>query len=339
MPNAEDSLSLYPEDIYYGDGDEELDGNNHYDDEHASPVTSEDYDAELEMLVNAYLRDMNYTTVNQAAFNVAYSTINAGLIALPFVAQEAGIPMFVGVMIIVSIISGYTSSMVIAMANEQKVRTLEDLAECAFGVRGFFVVSIFQILFSFSLICITLDVWADIMSDVFNELSVIHSFWLETHRGQILLGSLLIFPLCLYKTSLSKMKWTSYVTVFAVISALLAVVATYFTDKNISNNIFSQSNANELVSPKTEWWAIVFIAVFCFSCNQKTLIIYGSLRRRSTDRWNIALNRANIVVTILYLLFGITGFISKVRKDLTLDNFNFFLDNSDENKNVYDPAR
>lgn len=77
--------------------------------------------------------------------------------------------------------------MVISMANEQRVRTLEDLAQCAFGPNGFILVCAFQMIFSFSLMCITLDIFAEILTDVFSETSV--SVWILVHRrGQVLLG-------------------------------------------------------------------------------------------------------------------------------------------------------
>jgi amino acid permease len=301
-------------------------------------VSSYEYDEEFELLVKAYMRDMKYTTLNQASLNIVYSLLNAGIVALPFTTQEAGVLLFIGVFIVVAILSAYTSVMVISMANEQRVRTLEDLADCAFGKKGFLAVSVCQIVFSFSLMVITLDCWADIMSDIFRELDF-GGWFLQSRNGQVLFGSLIILPLCLLKKSMSSMKWTSYITVFAAISALLAVVATYVTDNRISDNVFTRSSAKEILEPKYQWWSVIFISVFCYSNNQKVFIIYSSLRRRSADRWKKATQRSTLTITLIYLLFGITGYISKQRKDIHLDNFNFFLDNSDERKEVFDPAR
>jgi hypothetical protein len=47
-------------------------------------TSSYEFDEEFEMLVKAYMRDMNYTSLNQVALNVVYSLMNAGLVALPF---------------------------------------------------------------------------------------------------------------------------------------------------------------------------------------------------------------------------------------------------------------
>lgn len=305
--------------------------------ERESALSSYDYDEEFEMLVKAYMRDINYTTTNQAAMNIVCSMVNAGLIALPFAAQEAGIPLFVCMMLALSIVSGYTSVLVVGMANERRVRTLEDLAECAFGVKGFFFVSFVQLIFSFSLMCITLNVWADIMSDIFQRSSVKVDYFGNRHE-EIYLGAGIILPLCILKKSMSNLRWTSFVTVFAVAGALISVVATYLSDQDMSGD-FSDTTAKELCEPKGYWWAFIFIAVYSFSCNQKVLTIYSSLRRRSADRWQVAMQRALAVIFVLYTVFGVCGYVAKDRRDLRIDTFNFFLSDQSEIRNVFDPAR
>lgn len=308
------------------------------DDGRESAMSSYDYDdEEFEMLVKAFMQDIHYTTVNQAAMNIACSMVNTGLVALPFVAQEAGIPLFVFTMLLLSIISGYTSIMVVSMANEKRVRTLEDLAECAFGIRGFFIVSILQLVFSLSLMIITLNVWADILSDVFRNTTNNNKFLHEKHY-QIYFGAAIILPLCILKKSMSTLRWTSFVTILAIAGAFIAVIATYVSDQEMSGN-YSDTTIQELCRPKGYWWAIVFISVYSFSSNQKVLTIYSSLRRRTADRWQIAMRRALTVIFLLYTLFGICGYIAKDRRDLLVDGFNFFLSDAHETPAVFDPAR
>jgi hypothetical protein len=102
------------------------DDNNNYEEgdegdiRHSSVSTDMDHDEEFEVLVNAFLRDMDYTSTRQAVFNIVYSIINSGLIALPFAAYLAGIPLFCVIVGCVSLVSGYVSIMVISMANEQR---------------------------------------------------------------------------------------------------------------------------------------------------------------------------------------------------------------------------
>lgn len=281
----------YDTDNHYDDGDEEegirMD----------STSTDLEYDEEFEVLVNAFLRDMDYTSTKQAVFNIVYAIINAGLIALPYAAYLAGIPLFIVMVGATSLISGYVSIMVISMANEQRVRTLEDLAQCAFGPNGFIIVCGFQLLFSICLMCITLDIFAEIMQDVFVETSVT-AFMLTHRRGQVVIGALLILPLCILKKSMSSLRWTSYFTVFVVAAALIGVVTTYVTDVDVSD----QSSAQRVITPKIDSaWSAILIVLFCYSYNQKVFMIYSCLRRRTSDRWGVAVRRANVVISILYI--------------------------------------
>lgn len=307
-------------------------------DERESAISSYDYDdEEFEMLVKAFMQDIHYTTVNQAAMNIACSMVNAGLVALPFVAQEAGIPLFFFSMLALSVVCGYTSVIVVSMANERRVRTLEDLAECAYGINGFLAVSIMQLLFSFSLMIITLNVWADIMSDVFRH-SDIHATFLHQRHYQIYFGAAIILPLCVLKKSMSTLRWTSFVTILAMAGAFIAVIATYVSDQQMTGN-YTETTVKELCRPKGYWWAIIFISVYSFSCNQKVLTIYSSLRRRTAARWQVAMQRALTAIFLLYTLFGICGYIAKDRRDIRIDNLDFFLSDLHEQRHVFDPAR
>ena len=210
--------------------DDELDQRN------SDPALSVEYDEEFENLVNTLMHDRDYITVNQAALNITYTIINAGLIAIPFTAYNAGIPLFVAVVTAMSLISSYVAVMVINMANQKRVRTLEDLAEVCGGPRFFLCVCAFQILFSFSMMCVTLNVWADVMSDVFStNSSHMHAAepftrLLAARRGQVLIGAAIVLPLCIFKRSMISLRWTAYLTVCAVGFCLFSVVIAYFSD-------------------------------------------------------------------------------------------------------------
>ena len=95
----------------------------------------------------------------------------------------------------------------------------------------------------------------------------------------------------------------------------------------------------DLITPQSEWWTVMFVVVFCFSYNQRVFAVYRCLKRRNTDRWTHAVAKASTCVTVLYLLFGIAGYLTMARKGIKLDNFNFFLDDRGENIVLYNVAR
>jgi hypothetical protein len=75
------------------------------------------------------------------------------------------------------------------------------------------------------------------MSDVFTEIHY-GGWFLQNWIGQVIFGGCLVLPFCLVKKSMSSLRWTSYITVFAAVLLLMGVVAIYVTDNRISDNFF-----------------------------------------------------------------------------------------------------
>jgi amino acid permease len=224
--------------------------------------------------VQVYIKDMHYTSVNQAALNLAYSMINVGLVGIPFVAYEAGIPIFAIVIIVFSLISIYTTSIVLEMADDVEVKSLEELGEKAFGPRGYFLTCLLQILFSMLLICITLDVWGDIMPQLLRTIigtslpqpSSLYHF-LTHRRTVILLGALLVLPLCFVR-SMSKLSWLSYLTVCALLMSVIFVLIALFGGDTCGGSDGGMCHLDEVYKPQHLWWTVQPLITFCFTYQQ-----------------------------------------------------------------------
>ncbi|KAJ1402817.1 transmembrane amino acid transporter protein-domain-containing protein, partial [Ochromonadaceae sp. CCMP2298] len=294
-----------------------------------------EYDEEFETLVVVLMKNQDRVDVNQAAMNITYTIINAGLIALPFVAYNAGIPLFIAVVVCVALLSSYVAVMVIAMANEKRAPTLEDLAEVVGGVNFFLFVCAIQVLFSLSMMVCSLDVWADVMADVFRN--YVDADVLGMRRCQVLIGGLIVLPLCLFKKSMVSLRWTAYFTVFAVAACVAAVAATYLSKQSVG------TTTAQALQPKSQWWTVIYVIVFCFSYNQRVFAVHRCLRskggERRVERWKHAVCRATVGVTAMYIIFGVAGFLSMARMGIDADQFNYFLDDQGENKIVYDVSR
>jgi hypothetical protein len=155
-----------------------------------------------------------------------------------------------------------------------RVRTLEDLCEKAFGQRGFVFVCIVQIIFSMSLMCVTLDVWADIIQSIFTTYAhSLHMGHLLKHRYfGLLCGFALLLPVCLRAKSLSSLRWSSYFSVTAIIFSLLCLLAGLLCNAQSGDEYLSQrETAIKLMEPKSLAWLLSLVATFCFSNNQVRL--------------------------------------------------------------------
>lgn len=264
-------------------------GNNARDDD-------DDAASELEILVHAYLRDVHYSTRRQTIFTVVYANLNAAFVALPMAAQFGGIPIFVAAVVLICVCAGYSSCMVVNMFSEQGilckffvfffskislhqwnlgVRTLEDLCTRGYGRTGFLIVCVFELLLSVSLMCITLDVWADISSNVLASFKHVPSRL--THRSfGLMIGAVLILPLCLLGRSMSKLRWSSTCSVICVCAALCCLIVALVCDLDGSHTgVQSRSTFKSLCSGTNNWWLLPLVVTFCVANNQVHIIVWN----------------------------------------------------------------
>lgn len=144
-------------DTVYNDRDSEFNNSEFNNSEYYYNPTDDmtnDESSHFEDLVQTYMKDVHYTTITQTALNLTYSMINVGIVMLPSCAYEAGIPLFIACVLFFTALSAYISSLLVEMAEDERVRSLEALSERAFGARGYFVTCIIQLIFSFTIICV-----------------------------------------------------------------------------------------------------------------------------------------------------------------------------------------
>ena len=53
------------------------------------------------------MHDVHYTSRPQAVSHLCYATLNAGLVALPYAAYEAGLPLFLLAVGLTAVLSSY----------------------------------------------------------------------------------------------------------------------------------------------------------------------------------------------------------------------------------------
>ena len=311
-------------------------------------------DEDFELLVAAYMRDAHYQSRSQAIANIVYATMNAGFVALPYACYQVGVPLFIFCVVLVSCISGYTTTMVMAIATQHGIaespssqvpRTLEDLSEIAYGFKGYCIVAVIQILLSLTLMCMSLEVWGEIISSVASthlEGVAMPAAWawlLTSREGVSILGGLIVLFPVLTSTTMASLKWTSYTTFLGIVATLVAV-ATAFISPAIRvsslSDIDSEEGATEALSVKSDWWVVALIITLCFSYNQKAMTVYSCLRRRNSERWKYSVVRANYLIVAIYIIFGVMGYLSHMEK---LNKFNFFLDFTGSRNILFDIAR
>lgn len=420
--------------LFNKDGDVENDGEGDGDSgdeaEEEQDGMDDNYDAELEYLTQAYVKDSQYQSRKQAIGQMIYSILNACFIALPYACYEIGIPAFVFIIVLLACVSAYTSTMVIAIASEQSQaskwqhtganydyltehetrearnsiasrtslgatdyertgsvvsqtsgntpagsrrpslsssimnnldndlpRTLEELSERAYGYTGYVIVSLVTLLLSTNLMMMSIGVWSEVQASIghnyLHDTSLWHHahestshiasrvcIWLLTTRsGGVFTGSGILLPIILSSSTLVSLDWTSYTMILLIVTAICTVIAA--TINNLDENSSSIQNENvdiagTISTPKTYWYHVCFVMMFTFAATQKSFVLYNSLRRRTLKRWKYVVNRSYSAITLLYLVFGVLGYISHLSKQSKL---NYLLIFDGENDILFDVLR
>jgi hypothetical protein len=299
---------------------------------------------DFDILVNAYLKDMTRCTSKQSSVNMAYTAMNAAIVALPFACNMLGIPLFILVVGVNALVSYYLSNMVVKMAEDHSLCTLEDLGNQAFGRSGFIVMCLAQMGFSIMLIVGALIIWGDtvpaVVESAFNiDISDVFlgidsnddgesghdssgSYW---HRHLCLdcipitvLGAMVILPLCFQRT-MASLAWCSHFSVLTMVCGMLAIMVAI----SMEFRQFDHGKVKESMLPKAWWWAGLIAVNFCFfPTNQRVFYVYNSLARRSPERWAKVTKRSINTLSLLFIFLGIMGSCVHENSDL----INFFHD-------------
>ena len=126
----------------------------------------------------------------------------------------------------------------------------------------------------------TLDVWGEIMPKVLKEIIGTsipdHTFFFHIftyRRPVIILGAILIIPLCFART-MSTLSWPSYFTVCALVMSVLFVVIALLDGDTCSMKF---CHIDDVEKPRYYWWTVQSLLAFCFTYQQVNFSIYQSI--------------------------------------------------------------
>jgi predicted MFS family arabinose efflux permease len=68
--------------------------------------------------------------------------------------------------------------------------------------------------------------------------------------------------------SMSSLSWASYCIILAMIAALIALVVTFFINSTEHSDEATVGTVQELMRPKSLWWSLGLVVVFCFGYSQ-----------------------------------------------------------------------
>ncbi|KXN90596.1 Vacuolar amino acid transporter 2 [Leucoagaricus sp. SymC.cos] len=239
--------------------------------------------------------------------NMANSILGAGIIGLPYAVRQAGFFTGLCLLIVLCAATDWTIRLIVINAKLSGSHSYIEIMNHCFGPSGRAAVSFFQFAFAFGGMCafgiIIGDTLPNVMQSLFPTLPSIPVLSLLTNRQFVitLCTVCISYPLSLYR-DIHKLARASGL---ALIGMFIIVISVLVEGPHVP--------ADRKGDPAQKWSFIgpgIFQAIgvisFAFVCHHNSLLIYGSLRTPTLDRFA----RVTHVSTFLSLISCLTLAVS-----------------------------
>ena len=259
--------------------------------------------------------------VFDATVNMANSILGAGIVGLPYSMRESGFVAGLALLVGLSFLTDWTIRLIVLNAKLSGRITYIEIMEHCFGQNGKAAVSIFQFAFGFGGMCAFCVVIGDTIPHVIKMIfpSLSGSF-LANRQFVITFFTLAIsYPLSLYRNieKLSKASAIALVSMVVIIVAVTirgpAMPAELKGDPSLRFTIVNISNLVRSIS----------VISFAFVCHHNSLLIYGSLKEPSMNKFGQVTHYSTIIAAAATITMSVAGYWSFEEKTLSnvLNNF------------------
>ncbi|PLB54416.1 amino acid transporter [Aspergillus steynii IBT 23096] len=281
-------------------------------------ATSEDFFPEQ------YLEDARPRSGMRMAFmNMANSIIGAGIIGQPYALKQAGMMMGLALLIALTIAVDWTIRLIVVNSKLSGADSFQATMQHCFGKSGLIAISIAQWAFAFGgmiAFCIIVgDTIPHVFSAMFPSLRDTSFLWLLTDRRATIVIFVLgiSYPLSLYR-DIAKLAKASTLALISMVVILVAVLTQGFRVPSES-----RGEVKSLLLVNSGFFQAVGVISFAFVCHHNSLLIYGSLKKPTMDRFAMVTHYSTGVSLLMCLTMGISGFLffgSKTQGNV-LNNF------------------
>eukprot|EP00062_Callorhinchus_milii_P000754 gi/632936147/ref/XP_007892593.1/ PREDICTED: putative sodium-coupled neutral amino acid transporter 11 [Callorhinchus milii] len=225
---------------------------------------------------------------------------------LPYSLKQAGFPLGILLLILVSYITDYSIILLIKVGNLSGTSTYQSLVNQAFGIVGYVILSILQFLYPFIAMISYNIITGDTLTKVLQRIPGVgpDSILAERHFVIMTITILFTLPLSLYRSvaNLGKVSLLSLVLTFGILAIVVVKVATLGPLIPATENawMFAQPNAIQAVG----------VMSFAFICHHNSFLIYGSLEEPTISNWSRITHASVIFALFISLLFATCGYVT-----------------------------
>jgi sodium-coupled neutral amino acid transporter 11 len=289
----------------------------------ASPFRSVSFQPE-EHLPNA----RPTSNILSAFTNMANSIIGAGIIGQPYAFRQAGLTMGVILLIGLTITVDWTIRLIVINSKLSGADSFQATMQHCFGRAGLIAISLAQWAFAFGgmvAFCVIIgDTLPEVIAGLFPSLSDMRFLWLLTNRRAVIIITVMgvSWPLSMYRDIAKLAKASTLALISMGIILFTVITQGPRVDPSLRGDIHKSLFVN------TGFFQAIGIISFAFVCHHNSLLIYGSLRTPTMDRFATVTHYSTFISLLACLAMALSGFITF--GDLTTGNVlnNFPIDGS-----------
>ncbi|KAL4921217.1 transmembrane amino acid transporter protein-domain-containing protein [Aspergillus aurantiobrunneus] len=247
--------------------------------------------------------------MKMAFMNMANSIIGAGIIGQSYALRQSG--MFIGILLLsgLTVTVDWTIRLIVINSKLSGADSFQATMQHCFGKSGLIAISVAQWAFAFGgmiAFCIIVgDTIPHVLNSLFPSLREMSFLWLLTDRRAIIVLFVLgiSYPLSLYR-DIAKLAKASTLALISMAIIVIAVVTQGFRVPRET-----RGDVKSLLFVNSGFFQAVGVISFAFVCHHNSLLIYGSLKKPTLDRFATVTHYSTGVSLLMCLLVGVSGFL------------------------------
>ncbi|KAF3935784.1 hypothetical protein ABW20_dc0109069 [Dactylellina cionopaga] len=258
--------------------------------------------------------------MKMAFMNMANSIIGAGIIGQPYAFKQAGLATGVILLVVLTILVDWTINLIVINSKLSGANSFQATVSACFGKWGLISISLAQWAFAFGgmvAFCIIIgDTIPHVLAALFPSLKDMPVLWLLTNRRAIIALCVIAisYPLSLYRDIAKLAKASALALVSMLVIILTVITQGFFVAKEFRGTF---------TKPLLTLNSGVFQAIGVISFDHNSLLIYGSLRKPTLDRFARVTHYSTGISMVACMAMAFAGFLTFGDKTMgnVLNNF------------------
>ncbi|KAI5857137.1 amino acid transporter [Tricharina praecox] len=246
-----------------------------------------------------------------AFVNMSNSIIGAGIIGQPYAFRQAGLGAGVFLLVSLTVVVDWTINLIVINSKLSGANSFQSTVQACFGKPGLIAISVAQWAFAFGgmiAFCIIIgDSIPHVVTAVVPKINEIPILWVLANRKAVIaiytLG--ISYPLTLYR-DIAKLAKASAFALASMIVIVVTVVTQGFQVPAADRGNFSLP----LLTVNDGFFQAIGVISFAFVCHHNSLLIYGSLKTPTIDRFARVTHYSTAISCVMCLLMALSGFLT-----------------------------